>query len=189
MTTIAAVKKGKRLCLASDSLTLFGSRKEIAGIHVEEKGKIIQVGANYIGIAGHPSWSLIFKHYFSKKKNISAWATPDQLFDVFFTFHRNLKKDYYLAPSFSHYEPFRSSEFELLIINSNGIFEVDYLKTVRQYSQFSAIGTGEEYALGAIKAVYDMCNDAREIAKIGITASVEFDKKTGAPLEVCCIEL
>lgn len=52
-------------------------------------------------------------------------------------------------------EPLESSNFGLLIVNSHGIFEADHLGVVRQHKHFFAIGTGEEYALGAIKAVYD----------------------------------
>ena len=70
MTTIFAVKKGKRLCIASDTLTLFGSRKEVAEKHVSDHGKVIRIGSNFVGICGHPSWELILNHYFSREKNI-----------------------------------------------------------------------------------------------------------------------
>lgn len=189
MTTIAAVKKGKRLCIASDSLTLFGSRKEMTGIHVEDEGKIIQIGSNYIGIAGHPSWGLLLSHHFSKGKNIDEWETTDQIFEVFNRLHQDLKDIYYFTPSYSRYEPFESSDFELLIVNSYGIFEVDYLRTVRQFSQFSAIGSGEEYALGAIGAIYSILDDVAEMTKIGLEAAARFDKKTGGQLDTHMIDL
>ncbi|MDP1834323.1 MAG: hypothetical protein Q8K75_00190 [Chlamydiales bacterium] len=189
MTTIVAVKKEKRICIASDTLTLFGERKEIAEKHVYDEGKILQIGNNFIGIAGHSSWSLVFKHYFSKKKRITTWETVDQVFEVFNTLHRHLKDLYYLDPSYSRYEPLESSEFDLIIANSNGIFEVDYLRVVRQYHSFSAIGTGEEYALGAIKALYSSLDDVEEIAKMGIEAAAQFDRKTALPLRVHCFDV
>ncbi|MGA8164432.1 MAG: hypothetical protein WB791_05315 [Waddliaceae bacterium] len=188
MTTLAAVKKGKRLCIASDSLALFGFRKEITGIHVEDEGKIIQIGPNYVGIAGHPSWNLIFTHYFSKEKKINEWKTPDQIFDVFNLLHRDLKDLYHFSPSYSRYESFESSDLGLLIVNSHGIFEVDYLRTVRQFSQFSAMGTGEEYALGAIGAIYSILDDVAEITKVGIEAAIQFDKNTEGPLDIHIID-
>ena len=182
MTTIAAVKKGKLLCIASDTLALFGTRKEIAEKHVYDDGKILQIGPNYVGIAGHPSWGLILSRYFSKKKNISEWQTADQIFEIFNKLHQHLKESYFLHLSYSRYEPLESSNCELLIINSYGIFEVDYLRVVRQHRYFSAVGTGEEYALGAIRAVYDLVKDPEEIAKIGIESAVQFDRKSGLPL-------
>ncbi len=189
MTTIAAVKKGKRLCLASDSLAIFGSRKEESGRHVQEEAKCISIGPNVIGMSGQPSWSLVLTNYFSKQKAVALWETPEQIFDLFNGMHEELKENYHLSPPSLKFIPFESSEFQLLIINTCGIFEVEYSRVVRQYSRYSAIGTGEEYALGAIKAVYDMIGGAEEIAKIGIEAAAQFDRKTGLPLYTRCIDL
>jgi ATP-dependent HslUV protease, peptidase subunit HslV len=188
MTTICAVKKGKRLCIASDSLALFGSRKEIDGKHVYD-GKIIQIGQNFVGASGHPSWGLILKHYFSQKANKFELKSADQIFDIINDFHQQLKTTYFLHLSYSRYEPLESSNFVFLIINSYGIFEADYLRTVRQHRHFFAIGNGAEYALGAIKAVYNLIDDAEKIAKIGIEAAAQFDRKTALPLCSHCIDL
>lgn len=80
--------------------------------------------------------------------------------------------------------PFESSEFQLLIVNSYGIFEIEYSRMVRQCAMFGAIGTGEEYALGAISAVYDKIDSSQEIALHGLEAAAEFDKKTSLPAYV-----
>jgi ATP-dependent HslUV protease, peptidase subunit HslV len=189
MTTICAVKKGKRLCIATDTLTSFGSRKEVANKHVYDPGKIIQIGPNFVGVSGHASWALILNHYFSQNKNIPEWKTADQIFDILNNFHQHLKDNYFLHLSYSRYEPLESSNFGLLIINSHGIFEADYLRVVRQHKYFSAIGVGIEYALGAIKAVYDLIDDSEEIAKIGIEAAAQFDRKTDLPIQIQCINL
>ena len=66
---------------------------------------------------------------------------------------------------------------------------MDHVRVVRQFKHFFAIGTGEEYALGAIKAVYDLIDNPEEIAKIGIEASAQFDRKTELPLCTHCIDL
>ena len=189
MTTVAAVKKGKRLCIATDTLTCFGSRKEIAEKHVSDHGKVIRIGPNLVAVSGHVSWELILKHYFSKKKNISEWKTVDQVFEVLNVLHQHLKDTYFLHLSYSRYEPLESSNFGFLIINSYGIFEADYLRVVRQHKYFSAIGKGNEYALGAIKAVYDLIDDPEEIAKIGVEAAAQFDRNTDLPLHTHCIDL
>lgn len=189
MTTVAAVKKGRRLCIASDSLALFGSRKEIDGKHVYGKGKIIQVGSNYIGMSGHPAWGLILNYYFLKLKRIPEWKMADQIFEFFCEMHQALKNNYFLDCKQSNFLPFEDSAYELLIINPNGIFEVEYSRLVRQYSKFSAIGTGEDYALGAIKAIYDKIDDPMEIAKIGIEAAAQFDRKTEIPVHTYSIDL
>lgn len=189
MTTVVAIRKGQRLCIASDTLALFGSRKETAQKHVYDNGKIIQIGPNFVGMTGHSSWELILKHYFFKKNSIQEWQTVDQIFEIFSVLHRHLKEIYFLHLSYSRYEPLESSNFGILIMNRYGIFEIDYLKVVRQHSRFSAIGTGEEYALGAIEALYNKTEDPEELAKIGIEAAAQFDRKTGLPLITHCIDL
>ncbi len=188
MTTIVAVKKGKRVCLACDTLSIFGSRKEIMGSQVCGKGKILQIGENYIAAAGHHSWDLALSHYFSKNKNQMKWNTAEQIFEVFTVMHHKLKNNYYLIPPNLDFLAFESSEYELLLINPHGIFEVEYSRTVRQYSRFSAIGTGEDYALGSIQSVYSQVKDPKEIAKIAIEAAAQFDRKTELPICIECIE-
>lgn len=189
MTTIAAVKKGNRLSLASDSLSIFGSRKEEVGNHVYGEGKFIEIGQNLVGISGHPSWSLVLTNHFLRQKNIPLWKTADQIFELFNEMHEELKKKYYLTPPNLKFLSCEGSEFQLLIINSCGIFEVEYSRAVRQYNKYSAIGTGEEYALGAMSAVYDMAKNSEEIGRIGVEAAAEFDRKTGLPLFICSIDL
>ncbi|MFS8562827.1 MAG: hypothetical protein LVR00_00200 [Rhabdochlamydiaceae bacterium] len=103
--------------------------------------------------------------------------------------HPLLKDLYYLACKQSSFLPFEESGFEFLIINLHGIFEVEYSRVVRQYSKFSAIGTGEEYALGAIQAIYDKIDDPQVIAQIGVEAAAQFDRKTDLPMYACCVEL
>ncbi len=105
-------------------------------------------------MSGHPSWGLILRNYFSKKKKISLWKTPGQIFDLFNDMHEELKERYYLNPPTLKFFPFESSEFHLLVVNVCGIFEVEYSRAVRQYNRYTAIGTGEECALGAMNAVY-----------------------------------
>jgi ATP-dependent protease HslVU (ClpYQ) peptidase subunit len=181
MTTIVAVKKGKRICLASDSLSVFGHEKETPGRQVDSNPKWIHAGKNTIGISGHHSWKLLLSAYFSKKK-IPVWETPEEVFEAVVKLHHHLKEHCFFTPPNLRYLPVESSEFQLLVVNPHGIFEVEHSRTVRQHLYFTAIGTGEEYALGAISAIYEHIGDPEEIARIGIETAAEFDSKTCLPL-------
>lgn len=177
MTTIVAVKKNGRVAIGSDTLTLFGNRKESCGRDVYDAGKIIQVGKNYIGLSGHSSWDLVIGAHFSKENFVPEWKNTEEIFETFNQMHSHLKSFSYLNSLALDYVPFESSDFGILVINSFGIFEVDYIRTVRHYSCFSAIGTGEEYALGAIKASYEYFENPADIAKLGLEAAAQFDRK------------
>ncbi|MBS0621413.1 MAG: hypothetical protein JSR80_00420 [Verrucomicrobia bacterium] len=189
MTTVVAVKKGQRACIASDSLAIYRSTKELDGKHVYGNGKMIQIGPNYIGTSGDPIWALILNHYFLTYRKTLEWSSTEKIFELFNEMHETLKDNYYLRPPSLKFLPFESSEFQLLIVNPSGIFEVEYSRVVRQYNKYSAIGTGEDYALGALSAIYDVIEDPEEIAKMGIAAAAQFDRKTMGPIHTYCIDL
>ena len=62
-------------------------------------------------------------------------------------------------------------------------------RDVDEYTRFWAIGSGQEYALGAMYAVYEQMDDAEEIAKIGVAAGCEFDDGSGLPCTLYSIQL
>ena len=57
------------------------------------------------------------------------------------------------------------------------------MRTVLEYDQYGASGSGSDYALGAMHAVYGLSGDAVAIAEAGVRAAVEFDDGCGAPIE------
>lgn len=129
-----------------------------------------------------------FFHYFSKQTIIPLWENSEQIYEIFNELHKDLKNSYYLTPPDLKFLPFESSEFQLIIINTSGIFEVEYSRVVRQYHKYTAIGTGEDYALGAISSVYNLLEDSEEIVKIGIEAAAQFDRKTETPIHLYSID-
>ncbi len=57
------------------------------------------------------------------------------------------------------------------------------LREVFEFARFWAIGSGTEFALGAMFAVYETLTDATEIAEAGVKAACEFNDACGLPLE------
>jgi ATP-dependent protease HslVU (ClpYQ) peptidase subunit len=76
---------------------------------------------------------------------------------------------------------FESSKMESLIVNSHGIFKTYELRSVQQFIYFAAIGSGAQYALGALYALYDRFDSAEEVAREALKAVVEFDDSSGLP--------
>jgi ATP-dependent protease HslVU (ClpYQ) peptidase subunit len=92
-----------------------------------------------------------------------------------------MKEDYHLISSSEDNDCFECCRFELLIINTAGIFKTYELRSVQQFAQFYAIGTGASYALGAIQALYDQENSAETIVKRSLEIAASFDDSTGLP--------
>jgi ATP-dependent protease HslVU (ClpYQ) peptidase subunit len=52
------------------------------------------------------------------------------------------------------------------------------------FDRFWGIGSGRNFALGAMYAAYDRTASARRIAEIGVKAGAEFDKSSSLPARV-----
>lgn len=61
------------------------------------------------------------------------------------------------------------------------VFGIFSWREVFEYERFWSIGSGSEYALGAMYAAYDNNDDSEAIARLGIEASCEFDTASGLP--------
>lgn len=188
MSVAVVVKKGNCAAIGSDTLTKLSSTKESAD-YIKNSSKIMKLGESYIAPIGHASNILVLSNYFARLKELPLFDSPENIFEAARQLHRSLKEDYFLNPVEDDEGPYESSPCRCLIANPNGIFGVYYLRSVQEYTKFYAFGTGYEYALGAMKAVYDRVDSAEEIAKIGLEAAVEFDEDCGGPIEIFTVAL
>ena len=74
-------------------------------------------------------------------------------------------------------------------MNRAGIFGLYSLREVDEYSRYWAIGSGAEYALGAMFSVYDELETAQQIARVGIEAGAKFDNSSDMPMTSYTLEL
>jgi ATP-dependent protease HslVU (ClpYQ) peptidase subunit len=56
------------------------------------------------------------------------------------------------------------------------------MREVFEYTQFWAVGSGREFALGAMRSLYGRLRTATAIAKAGVEAGATFDKNSGLPM-------
>lgn len=184
MTTVVAVKKNNVGVIAADTLTIWGSTKESAN-HLVNASKIVQAGQNYIGLTGSSSNAFVIRHWLANNKKLPALKTVDSIFDLWLSFHATLKDRYFIREFDDERDPYESTRFNVILVNPYGIFAITSLRAVSEYKKFTAMGSGCDYALGAMQAVYDDPNlSAAEIASIAINAAVEFDDGSGLPMEL-----
>ena len=100
-----------------------------------------------------------------------------------------MKSDYFLNPNGDNDDEFETSQLSALIANSHGIFGLYSLRSVQEYVRFYARGSGNEFALGAMHAVYDSLDDAEAIALVGLQVGAEFDTGSGAPFNIESFDL
>ncbi|MCP4469951.1 MAG: MFS transporter [Gammaproteobacteria bacterium] len=190
MSTIVAVLKHNIACIAADSLTSFGDTRQPADF-VTDYDKILPLAEQgYIGIVGSAAHHLVMQDLLEKHGDKIDFSTRFSIFESMRQVHPVLKDEYFLNSKDENDDTYESSRVDALIINQNGIFGLYSLREVDQYSRFWAVGSGAEFALGAMRVAYNLLDDAEAIAHAGIEAGACFDSSSALPmthysLEVC----
>ena len=210
MSTIVVVKKAGKVCIAADSLTSFGDLK-LDSSYDAAHDKIIHFEDSCIGIVGSAAHQLVMESVFagkssaeSENKDSDKDSDDDKaqekalkfdlssrlsIFESFRALHPVLKDKYFLNAKDEDDDPYESTQIDALIANPHGIFGLHSLREVTEYNKFWAIGSGAEYALGAMFAVYEKSATAKEIAETGVAAGAEFNNASSMPLSSYVIDL
>ena len=192
MSTIVAVIKNSVACIAADSLTSFGDVRQSAQF-VTDSDKVIQFEqdnkTNFLGIVGSAAHHLVMQDLIEAHADKIDFSSRMKIFQSFKQIHPILKEEYFLNSKEEEDDAYESSRVDGLIVNSSGIYGLYSLREVEQYSQFWAVGSGSEFALGAMHSVYDQLESAEDIAKVGISAGTTFDTASSMPLKSYSVEV
>lgn len=188
MSTIVVVQKGDSACIAADSLTSFGDLKQPA--HYDcFNDKIQSFGDDHVGIVGSAAHVLVLEHLMRRDDVEVDLSSRDAIFQTLLGMHGLLKDQYFLNPQGEEEDPYESSRLDGVIANPHGIFGIYALREVYQYRRFWAVGSGCEFALGAMHAVYDQLDSAEAIARVGVEAGAEFDSASALPMTLRSVKL
>ena len=186
MTTIVAVKKDGVVSIAADSQSTFGDTR-LAAMDDARWNKIFQHGDTYFAICGSAAHDLVLQSALKKIKKLD-FSNRAAIFESFRKLHGKLKDDFFLKTEEEEDDAYESSQMTVLIANPQGIFGVYSLREVYEFERFWAIGSGRDYAIGAMHAIYDQCN-AHDIAKVGVETGCMFDVASSLPMTTYSVEL
>lgn len=187
MTTIVAVRKNGVVAIAADTLTTFGNTRLPAAMD-SSHDKILQIGSSYVGVCGSAAHHLVLANLLGKTPDVQL-NSKEAIFETFRKLHPVLKEECFLNPKEDEEDPYESSQITALIINSNGLFGIFSMREVFEYTQFWAIGSGHEFALGAMQHAYSRFDSAADIARAGVEAGIAFDKNSAAPITLYTVTL
>lgn len=188
MSTIVVVKKNGKACIAADSLTTFGDLRMSSNFDASHD-KIQSYGDGYFGIVGSAAHALVLDSIINNKKVKIDFSDRMNIFETFRAMHPVLKDKYFLNAKDEEDDPYEANHIDALICNEHGIFGAHSLREVSEYKSFWAIGSGAEYALGAMFALYDRLDSAEEIAKAGVEAGAEFNSSTSLPMTSYTVDI
>lgn len=187
MTTIVAVRKNGIAAIAADTLTTFGNTRLVAAQDASHD-KILKFGDSYIGVCGSAAHHLVLDSLLAKQPETQL-NSKAEIFETFRKLHPLLKEECFLNPKEDEEDPYESSQITALIANASGIYGVYSMREVFEYTQFWAIGSGHEFALGAMQHAYTCYERAEDIARAGIEAGIALDKNSAAPVTLYTIAL
>lgn len=183
MTTIVVVKKNNEIAIAADALVTFGETRLPHGYEVNEK--IFPVGESYIGLAGSTAHFAVLADALRNMGDAVRLNSRLEVFGTFQKLHEVLKSKYFLNPKEDDNDPYESSQITAVIANPSGIYGVYSYREVFSFDRFWGIGSGRNFALGAMYAAWGQRGTtARKVAELGVTAGCEFDKSSALPLRV-----
>jgi ATP-dependent protease HslVU (ClpYQ) peptidase subunit len=187
MTTSVVVRKNNQIAIAADSLVTFGETR--LSRDYEANSKIFQVGDSYVTLAGTTAHFPVMRKLLTEMGEACRLRTRDEVFETYTQVHNILKEKYFLNTREDEDDPYESSQLTSLIANPRGIFGVYSYREVFCFERFWGIGSGRNFALGAMHALYERDASAREIAEAGVVAGAEFDKNSAAPFQIYSFEM
>lgn len=188
MTTIVVVKKNGMAVIAGDSLTTFGSTR-LSSTHDASPDKILKHNGSYFGVAGSAAHQVVLENLLNRNPDFNFHG-KEQIYESFRKMHPLLKEEAFLNPKEEEDDPYESSQLTTLIINGAGIFGVYSMREVFEFQTFWSIGSGRDFALGAMNQVYQNKKaTAEEVARAGILAGAEFDTGTSLPMTLYKVKL
>ena len=182
MTTLTVAKKGDAVAIAADGLTTFGDTR-LSRNYQGEHDKILDIAGSKIGICGSSAHHLVLLSAFSKLEDVKLGSRME-VYETFRRLHPVLKEHAFLNTKEDEDDPYESSQITALIANSSGIYGVYSYREVFEFDRFWGAGSGRNFALGAMHALYDGALSATDIARAGVAAGIEVDTSSGPPIVV-----
>jgi ATP-dependent protease HslVU (ClpYQ) peptidase subunit len=148
MTTITVVKKNGEVAIAADSMTTFGDTR-LGRQYKGEHDKILHIADSWIGICGSSAHHLVLESAMAKLDDIKL-GSRTEVYETFRKLHPILKEHAFLNPKEDEDDPYESSQITALIANATGIYGVYTLREVFEFDRFWGVGSGRNFALGAM---------------------------------------
>ena len=180
MTTIVVVRKATAAVIAADSLTTFGTTR-LAPAYDRDPHKVVAYRDSFIGVAGSAAHQLVLENLLLRNPDLDLGGKA-AIYESFGKLHPLLKDEAFLNPQEEDDDPYESSQMTLMIVNPSGIFAVYSMREVFEFDRFWAIGSGRDFALGAMYTIYDKAKTVAAIAQAGVMAGAEFDTGTAEPI-------
>lgn len=181
MTIIAALKHEDEIWMMSDRLLTWGytGRSDLP-----EFSKIVRFKNAFIGQSGTGVYGTALSYLAERepKRYKSAFDTRWDVLDFFIHYRTFMQEKFVLGHAKENDVPQMNASF--LVVTADKIFEVAGNRDVTEYDNFTAIGCGSEYAVGAMDALYGVLNCPQEILQRAYQTCCKHNIGCGGEIEI-----
>ncbi len=184
MSIAVAVQKQGQIVIAADTQDNFGS--STVSLENYRSKKILQVGDSYIAATGWGVYEDILTDYFMHVPDVTL-DKKTTIFTFFMKFWKDLHEHYSFVKDQSEEEPespFGGLDATFLIANPHGIFYVSSNMSVTKFERYFAIGSGSDFSLGVMYALYEHELTPEAIAQKAVEAAKTFNIYCGGATDV-----
>jgi ATP-dependent HslUV protease, peptidase subunit HslV len=179
-----AVRKGRKTVIAADTQSNFGDRRATVDNH--RAGKIRRVGASYVATSGWGIYDDVLRDHLTRARRPNL-KTETDVFSFFMKLWKELHERYSLVNDQAHEDdrsPFGDLDASFLIAGKESILHVSGNMSVSRFQKYYAIGSGADFAIGAMHVLYDRLGDAEAIAQEACATAIAFDVFCGGEIDV-----
>ncbi len=184
MSIALALEKNGELIVAADTLTSFGHTKVPPVLHTADK--VRRVGASFLATTGWGLYENILDDVIARR-TIVKLGSREQIFNFFLRLWNDLHKKYsFVNDQIEEKEsgPFGNLDSTFLVAGRAGIFYVGPDMSVTKVRHYFAIGSGAQFALGALHALHGSKLDAEAIARRAVESAIAFDTYCGGEVQI-----
>lgn len=184
MSIAVAVRKGKHTVLAADSQSNLGAFKVDPDNLI--CSKIRRIGSSLLATTGWGLYENIIGDFIAKKRRPPLTSTAS-IFRFFLDLWKALHDRYPFVndqPDRNDDSPFGDLDASFLVVNTAGIFYVASDLSVTVFEKYYAVGSGADFALGAISVLYDEDVDAEYLGRKAVEAALMFDPHCGGKINL-----
>lgn len=190
MSVICAVRKDGETVMAADTLTLFGD-DDVAVASNASTRKFIALGDSLMGGAGWGLYDDILRDYLSDAQPPDL-SSERAIFRFFLDLWKALHETYTFVndQAASKDSPFGDLDSTFVIANRSGLYKVSSDLCVTRYQQYCSVGSGSQYAYGAMQTLYDRPDErAEDIARAGVAAGIALNAHCGGEIDVAHVDM
>jgi len=188
MSIVAALRRNGKITIAADTLALFGEGMSIPPANASVS-KMLRVGDAIVGGTGWAVYDDILDHFLANA-DPPPLNSRRAIYAFFLEFWKALRETYSLVndQSASKETPFGDLDATFLVASSGGLFKVSSDLGVTEFQQHHAIGSGSEYALGALQVLVDRESRDDVVVRSACEAAIAMDISCGGDVEVHHVE-